>query len=361
MSANKNKQIVSNTGSQAGFSIFEMIVAMSVMTIITAGVFALMRDTMKIGQTTYEMTDAQQSLRNSQEFINRDLVNAGDGLNSITRILVPRAFVTDFLTLNPVDDPNTPGIVNLALVDSENNVPVNTPVLGTNPAVSVRSNPFRTDRISMLEIDPNFTAIALDPPAIDGLGQRVSIAAADLPRFNAGEIYFFTSSLAATFGTVTEVSNTGNGGELQFSAGDAFGLNIEGNGGQLFSVSAGGTVATSLMRMQIVHYFINSSGLLIRRVFGVSGAGFRDSVIAEHVMSLQFRFFLSPNGGGAVQPVAQLTTSAEQLSVRQVEVTVTTETPHAISNLAQQQLTMTTSTSVRNLQFRQALQPTSGQ
>src|ERR1044072_2867646 len=83
--------------NQAGFSIAELMVCMSIMAVITGAVFALMRDSMKVGSTTYEMTDAQQSLRNSQEYVNRDLINVGDGLNSITRILVPRGFVTNYL------------------------------------------------------------------------------------------------------------------------------------------------------------------------------------------------------------------------------------------------------------------------
>jgi hypothetical protein len=49
-----------------------------------------------------------------------------------------------------------------------------------------------------------------------------------------------------------------------------------------------------------------------------------------------------------------LTTSEQQLAVRQVEVTITAETPHRIQNNTQPQLQMTTSTSVRNMQFRMA-------
>jgi hypothetical protein len=64
--------------------------------------------------------------------------------------------------------------------------------------------------------------------------------------------------------------------------------------------------------------------------------------------------------GYVVQPVTALTTSQQELAVRQVEVTVTVETPHAIGttlNGGRQVLSMNTSTSVRNMQFKQALQP----
>jgi hypothetical protein len=95
----------------------------------------------------------------------------------------------------------------------------------------------------------------------------------------------------------------------------------------------------------------------MRRVFGVKGAGFTEGAIAEHVISVQFLYSLDlrDNNGNVVQPVAQLISSQQQVSVRQVEVTVTVETAHALHNGTKQQLTMNTSTSVRNMQFRQAI------
>jgi len=116
------------------------------------------------------------------------------------------------------------------------------------------------------------------------------------------------------------------------------------------------------MRVKIIHYYVTSGGLLMRRVLGVRGGGFSGSLIAEHVISLQFRYFLSlrDGGGNVVQPVEQLTDSTQQLALNQVEVTLSVETPHAIQNGTRQQLTMTTATSVRNMQFKGALQPTAG-
>src|ERR1041384_2200312 len=101
------------------------------------------------------------------------------------------------------------------------------------------------------------------------------------------------------------------------------------------------------MRMRMIHYFVNENGLLVRRVLGVSGNGYVDSVIAEHVVNLQFRYFLNlfDDTGFVGQPVAQLSTEEEQAAVRQVEVTVTTETVHAVSNGKTQTISSTTTTS----------------
>jgi hypothetical protein len=47
----------------------------------------------------------------------------------------------------------------------------------------------------------------------------------------------------------------------------------------------------------------------------------------------------------------------QQVNISQVQVTVTVETPHGLQKGLQPLLSTTTSTSLRNMQFRQALQP----
>lgn len=341
---------------QAGFSVVEMIVAITIMAVIAGAVFSLMRDSLKVASTTYELTDAQESLRTAQEYINRDLMNAGDALTSINNIKAPRTFVSKYLTVAPVDNPSTPGYVNLALLTSDNDAPASTIVLGTTPAATLRSGPV-SDRITILQIDPSFTPVALAANAINGGGNQISVGSAT--PYKVGEVYFLTSSIGGVFGTITNITGTPR---LVFNNGDTLGLNVSGAGGQIGAISAGGTLPTSLMRVKIIHYYLTSAGMLMRRVFGVRGASYTDSLIAEHVISLQFRYFLSLRdaSGNVVQPVTQLIDSTQQVSINQVEVTVAVETPHALQNGLRQPLSMTTSTSVRNMQFKGALQPTAG-
>jgi hypothetical protein len=280
---------------------------------------------------TYEMTDAQESLRTAQEYISRDLIVAGDRLRGLNNICVRSGFVANFLTLNPGSTDCGGGMVNLPLVQSDDNVPANTPVLMTNPAVKVRFSPTLTDRINILQVDSTFTPLTVAANAITASGGSITITAKDA-------------------GT----------GILSFATGDSYGLNQAVAGGPISMVSAGGTLPVSIMRMRIIHYFINQNGLLIRRVFGVNGGvGHFDSVIAEHVTSIQFRYLLNFPGANvaAEQPVAQLLTAEQQIAVRQVEVSVTTETVHPLPNGSRQPITMTTTTSVRNLQFLETQQP----
>lgn len=349
------------TGSQNGFSLLEMIVAMGIMVVVMASLGTLLMNTLKVATTTYQVTDAQENLRIAQEYINRDLMNAGDGLKSISTIRVPQTFVTNYLTLNPVTDTSMPsGVINLGILSSDNNVPASTNVLGSNPATTVLMG---SDRQTMLEIDSSFTPIALpsSPTAsINTNGSTIKVSASDIDKFSVGEIYFLTSALGGTFATITAKDSSTR--ILTFANGDTYGLNKSGTGGHIKTISASGAQATSLMRMKIIHYYVNANKLLMRREFGIKGGGFRDSIIAEHVLNVQFNYSLNivDDNGNVAQPTGTITNTEQRLAVRQVEVTVTVESPNKLWNGTQPTLSAMTSTSVRNMQFRQALQPSAG-
>jgi hypothetical protein len=334
-----------------------MVVAVTVMLIVTASVFSLMKSSLSITTANYELTDAQQSLRTAQEFINRDLMNAGDGLKSMTYIPVKTTFVTNYVSLTPIADSTMPaGVTNLGILTTDNDVPANTvvPTVPATPVVTVRLN---TDRQTILQVDPSPSNTAMVTTAINSAGSVVTLpVGADMTKFTVGEIYFLTSSRGGTFGAITSIDSGLK--QLTFANGDFCGLNVTGSSGLIKDISGGGTLPTTLQRMRIIQYYIDSNKLLMRRVFGDVGAAFRDSVIAEHVVSVQFVYSLGlDSGGNPVQPTTLLTTPAQQVAISAVEVNVTVETPHAVTKSTQSLLSGTTSTSLRNMQFRQALQP----
>jgi prepilin-type N-terminal cleavage/methylation domain-containing protein len=357
---------------QNGFSLVEVLISMTVMLIVVGAIFSLMRSSMKIAMTTYEMTDAQENLRTAQEFINRDVLNAGDGLKSISTVRVPKFFVTNYVTLNPVPTPSPAAatVLKLAIFTSDNNVPVDTVVNGGDPGTKLRAG---TDRQTILQLDPDFRPFgpanplsAITPTAINGTGSTVTLPdTADMTAYAKGETYFLSSGVNGTFATVTAIKAS-LPKQLTFSdaiaADNPYQFNLVGLGGHIWTISNGGLLSTSLQRMRIIQYYVTDAGLLMRRVFGVqggNGAGFREGVVAEHVVNVQFNYSLIPEDPitGVITPTSTLVlaTSEQQLAVRQVEVTVIVETPHAVTNGARQQLTMTTATSVRNMQFRNAL------
>jgi prepilin-type N-terminal cleavage/methylation domain-containing protein len=357
---------------QAGFSMMELMISMIIMTIITGCAFALIGSSIKFTNATFHITDAEQTLRTAHEVINRDLTTAGNGLKGVGNIWVPKAFVTNYLTLIPdATDPN-----NLALVVSDDNVPGTTAVAQSNPARKVLDG---CDRITMLTQDTSFnngTAVSLfaGQITVSGSNTNIVVGAANIGLFQAGEIYAVNTQNGLAFGVITSVNTATN--TLIMTNGDVYGLNQTSSSppAPIYAVAglaAGASTAASIIRMQIIHYYVNENNLLVRRVFGVKGAGFVDSVIAEHVTNLQFRYLLNktdPNGF-VYQPVRQVV-PADRTTVREVETTIAVETVRAVNVVTnsnsisvgcgasangKQSICSTTATTVRNLQFRKAL------
>jgi hypothetical protein len=220
-----------------------------------------------------------------------------------------------------------------------------------------------TDRQTILEIDPDpVTNPQIFPAAITAAGDIMTLpaatTAADMGRFTVGEIYFLTSQRGGTFAGLTAVNVAGR--QLTFAVGDRCGFNSAGANNRVKDISANGTLPTMLQRMKIIHYFVDANRLLTRRVFGERGVAFRDTIIAEHVLGVQFVYSLGLDAGGnPVQPTDLLTTPEQQVNISQVQVTVSVETPHVMlqTGVRPPPISMTTSTSLRNMQFRQALQP----
>lgn len=331
---------------EGGFSILELLIALTVMIFLLGAIFGSLKGSFKVSMTSHEMAEAQQSVRAAHEYINRDLVVAGDGLNGINNIRLPIAFVEAYLTQSPVLNTNDPDYVNLSIITSDDNVPAATNVPGTAPLMQVLAG---SDRITILEIDGSFAPISLAPGAINASGSNVSVSPSDIDLFGLGEIYFLTAGDKATFGVVTDIVGT----DLIFGDGDAYGLNLTGNGGLINTVTDGGQAPATLMRMNMAHYFVNSEKLFIKRLFGVRQFGFVDIVIAEHIANLQFRYALDVRdaNGNLQQLVDALETTVQQSATRQIEIAITTETAHGINNGAPQQLTMKATMGIRNLQF----------
>jgi type II secretory pathway pseudopilin PulG len=346
----------------------ELMVVMAVMLLVMGSAFSFMKSAINVSNATYELTEAQENLRTAHEYISRDILTAGDGLNGISSIQVAQGFVNNYLAKNVIPDPTKPGYVNLPIIGSDANVPGSTVVTmpAPTPPVNVLAN---TDRITLLALDPTFVAIPLGIGTILANGLTVRIAAVDLPRFTVGEIYCFTSQSGATFGTVTAITG-GATPSLTFDAPASYGLNAPGVAGPLKLIGAAnpGGVSTqpvTLQRVRMINYYVNARNEFVKRVFGVPGTGYVDNLIAEHVTNLKFRYILGSNNpdGSVQQPLSQLTNSTQQVAVRFIETTITAETTHPVNFLtgARAQSSMVTTTTIRNMQFRQARQPKAGE
>lgn len=339
--------------NESGFSLLELLIVLGTMIILTSITMALMRDSVIVSNTAFELADAQQNARNAQEIISRDLRNAGHGLNdATTTISVPAAFVYTHLSKAPVA--GSP----MKLLISDDNIPANTtvPAALPSPAPSPAPAPIPlrpgTDRITILIADGSFTPLTVTAGTITLSGTVVPVP--DPSKFKVNEIYFIYSSNGATFATVRAVDPSAK--TLSFAAGDTFGLNTTGAGG-ISSLTNNGALACTLMRVQIIHYFVDASDRLIRRVYGIGdGDSFADSMVAEHITGLNFSYGLKRDTNKNLRaPVTKLSNLDEQDSVRRVEVSVTAEATHDVVKGIRPTVTMTASSSIRNLDGRRAL------
>jgi len=352
---------------QAGYSLIELLVCMGALIVIVGATMAVMQGSLRFSNSTYHVTDAEESLRTAHEMINRDLTSAGDGLKSIGTITVPISFASNWLTRTTVVDSSDVTHHQLGLVTSDDAIPVSTAVPSSSPAAMFRQN---TDRISMLNQDKDFNQgdpITLLPGNLSVVGTvtNLLVGTTKIGLFQTGEIYAIISQNSAAFGTVTSV-NTATGTVLMAN-GDSFGLNQTGLTAPFTTVSgivSGlNTQSVSIIRLRIIQYYVTSTGMLMRRVFGVSGTGFTETPIAEHVTNLQFRYMtnLSDANGFVQQPTRVITSPIQQSAVREVETTIEVETVRAVNKVTnanatdsangKQTISITTATTVRNLQF----------
>ena len=212
---------------QDGFSMVELMISITTMTIITGAAFALIGSSIKFASATYQITDTEQGLRTAHEIINRDLTTGGDGLKGIGTIQVPLAFVQNYLTQTPIVDPSTPSYVNLALVTSDDNIPANTAVPQSSPTATILGG---TDRLTLLTSDTYFTPVTLLSGKItfSTPNTNIQITSTDIGRFQTGEIYAIVSGNSAAFGVISTVNTSTN--VLTMTNGDTFGINQTGTG-----------------------------------------------------------------------------------------------------------------------------------
>jgi len=348
----------------------ELLVSLVTMTVVVGASLALIGSSVKFANSTYNMTDAEQGLRTAHEMINRDLVTAGDGMKGIGKITTPVAFVQNFLTRTPVLNGSDTTHGDVGLVTSDDNIPANIAVPQASPGVNFQTG---SDRISMLVKDTTFPDVSVAAAKITQVGSNTNIVvpSGDINKFKVGEIYAIVSQ-DATFGVVSAVNAPAFTLTLTSGdPGDVYSINQTGTTSPIYAVAQLNPTtlisaqAVAIVRLQIIQYYVEAGGLLHRRVFGIKGAGFADSIVAEHVTNLQFRYMtnISDANGFVKQPI-RVITSAEQTAVREIETSISVETVRAVNattngnaNTGRQLISQTTATTVRNLQFRQALSP----
>lgn len=344
---------------QSGFSMMELMVVMAITLIILSAVFSLMRSAITTANANFEMTTATQGLRNGQEYLTRDILVAGDGLKGLANIWLPTGFVAQNLTARTAAtiDPTNQGYLNVGMLIADNNVPNNTAVGYTTPAINVLP---ATDRLTIMTRDTSFSPIDLSAANVSINNGQIDIPPSRIGDFSNNEIYFLSNGVAGVFGTVTNV-NAGVS-KITWGNNDTFALNRTGSTGPLASVTNNGTFPTILQRVQIIQYYVDAENRLTRRVFGIKGSGFIDSVVAEYVQTLQFEYVLKPNDAATILDQSKdIFEIDEAVIVRTIEPSLTIRTAYRLQDGNYEYIDGTTEVGVRNIQFTEAILPRDSQ
>lgn len=362
---------------QAGFSLIELTVTMGVMVAVMGVTAGLMADALRTSTVTSETTEAQQSLRASHEYMNRDLLVAGDGLGSIgsSKIRVPASFVNGTITPNPNDTRvlarggfNTPYVA-LPIITSDD------AQTRTGTAGGLLAN---TDRLTLMSNLPDVGFPVSVPSGVanytrpDSNTLIFNMPVATSALFRPGEVVLVSSTASgttvSTFAAVTGVA----AGQVRFASGDPYGLNTPDLPLLSDVVCGAGTPgaaacnSVTVQRVLLITYFVDQNGLLRRRVLGKPRRGavtdvifaanaMAGDVVAEHIKVFQARYGLIASDRAGWELVNRMTADQEP-RVRQIEVMLTAETPHAVLKGARHaEATSVVRTSVRTMEYRNAL------
>jgi Tfp pilus assembly protein PilW len=317
-----NHRYSDKRNGQAGFSVLEMLVAVTIFIIVTGSIYALLELGRSDRNRTSRRGDAQKNARIAMYLIGRDVMNAGLGYHK-TGSLVPDDFLAN--RLGVAFDPNN-GRDTLTSVACGNEVFTNKYLPTTQ----------KTDSIAFIYRDLDFnggkpivvrnevgnsssTAVVFQLPTPT---PTISPAPAKTPSFDAAtnfnsvnnnDLFMAETKTSQIMGLVTSKNSTNY--RVSVDSGDNLTLNQERNKkdandnfiGSLFRKCASGsdtncTTYTNtvggeilLKKVEMVSYQVTYDGTLVRTIYGNNTAGtktdqIQQRAIAYGVQNFQIRY-----------------------------------------------------------------------
>ena len=370
------------TKREAGFSLLELMVSVAILVSVVGVTMKMLLDTSHANEGITLLADMTENLRASMTFMQRDLLQAGEGLpqsgipypqggaaKAINWPAAPPAVNQPFPFPAPLPQSTTvlaiaPGdglgnkvktvatdLVSLAYVDNSLTNVVNgtTVYLNTYPIYNTVGNQTCAGSINAAATTVNFDAACINITGNYGI--------------KAGDLILFTNSLGYALQTVTAV----NGQQVAFAAADAFNFN-----GQLATATAGtmkqlqnGAAgaggpypATTATRVKLLTYYLDAttnSALpqLVRRVnFNTAypvGQGIEDLQITYGIAnSANVGAYGAAGPGNAKYPIAPDTPT----NIRTVNLFVAARSENTYSQTGQFfRSNMMTTVCVRSLSF----------
>jgi prepilin-type N-terminal cleavage/methylation domain-containing protein len=359
--ANRTKDV---SGSQNGFSLVELIVAMAVFAIVSAAVFGLLQVGRIERNRSSQRSDVLKNARIAVHMIGRDALNAGLGFHRAGAV-TPDNFVSTRLGLPA--DVDTERDLLTSIVAGDN---INPNDLLANPAA-------RTDSVAFCYRDMDFNAgqlimlqnVSNDPgtPAVPFVNTLANAA----QNAQIHHLYLIESDTTQVAIMATNVSGNNR---IEAAPGDPLGLNQALNG-----VGTNGSVlrqcidqndencttyVATAKRFNLVNYRIRQDGTLVRIVFGnnvgaAATAQIQEQPLAYNVEDLQIDYVLQngtvtsrPNAGpdGIVGNADDFTDGFNQ--IRQITVRITVQSTERDERTGlPERLTLNATFSARNMEY----------
>jgi type II secretory pathway pseudopilin PulG len=350
-------------GSEAGYSLIELLIAMGLTTLVIGATLSGLSDATKANDAVVQITTMNDSLRSALDLMFRDLLQTGEGLPKSHVILTPSGGALIRL-------PGPPGTAYTTQAGALQMAAV-IPGPGLGPSV----DGITTDMISFLEADNNFTNVGLTAVSSTSVTVPLSVnIGTGMDRVIPGQLMMVLKGASSTLVQVTGL-NTATG-VITFATGDSLRLNQTGTGiaGNLQSLNtqsptgAAAPAATQITRVRLISYYLDvttSPGRprLVRRVNNGDPITFDNTsgtAVALDVENLQFTYDINDgaNNPSGVRFVAKDLTSAgacapvacSPTQIRKVNVSLTVRSPNAtIAHARSYRNTLTSEVALRGM------------
>ncbi|MBE3109134.1 MAG: type II secretion system protein, partial [Acidobacteria bacterium] len=245
---------------QAGFTLVELLVAMTILTIIMGATLTAFTHAMRANEAAVLMLGANENLRTGLDLMVRDFIQVGQGLPTSKVIAVPAG-----IGASAIVRPGPPGrTYTLPLGTSEITAVTPGAGLGLNMITDRGVDTgVATDIVTIIYADSQFVGTDGNPPpctlAADGSSMTLSIGA----QIENGDLIMFTNSMpnGSAIQTVTRHSGTPPTQTAYFDIGDPLNLNQRGaEDGTVIQLqsSPGVYPATTASRIRMVTYYVDS-------------------------------------------------------------------------------------------------------
>jgi len=334
--------------SNRGFTIFELVVAMGLATVILGGALALTSQAIGISDMVSQRSDMQQNARVAINMIALDASLAGTGFPA-TGIQLPGGtgsqdshFACDEATgchLTPND------------VYTAERLYATLPGDSSGPSI----NGVDTDVITLVYDDPtsNFDQFVFTD--MNANGKQITFDSNTDPAWDdavvglkVGDVILLNNSMGIAAGTVTRLHDDHI--HLDPGSKDPLDINQQGQSGFGSAVHIYGPPTTA-RRIYIVTYYIDNSDpnipMLMRHV-----SGHPPMAVAEYVENLQVTYDIFDDDASVA--TAELVDAGGQPNqIRKINITLTVRSPgEAMIGRDFQRITLTTSVGPRNMTYR---------